>query len=43
MVEAEGRKLGEDRCLGSRVEEEVPFVEAEGWDGAVRGLGGCLS
>lgn len=25
-----GRKLGEDQCLDSKEEEEVPFVEGEG-------------
>lgn len=38
MGEEGGRRLEEDQCLGSREEEEVPFVEVEGWDGVVCGL-----
>lgn len=43
MGEEGDRRLEEDQCLGSREEGEVLSVAVEGWDGAVRALGGCLS
>lgn len=43
MGEEGDKRLEEDQCPGNREEEEVQFVEVEGWDGAESVLGGCLS